>query len=169
MLISPKLGFWVLVIGFMFASFGQYGYYLIMMISILNTVEYNEYRYGTRDEAIIASLRPFLSKLSSALIVLITSGCYMLFGITEFTNQISYFENQASKGRISEAEKLAEIGKVIATVNAGQNRGILFIMVILSAVMMLASYMIYKKKYTLDEAEYNRICTEIEARGKNRQ
>ena len=77
--------------------------YLMMMISILNTVEYNEYRYGTRDEAIIAILRPFLSKLSSALIVLITSGCYMLFGITEFTNQISYFENQASKGSITEA------------------------------------------------------------------
>ena len=40
-------------------------------------------------------------------------------------------------------------------------------MVILSAVMMMVSYVIYKKKYTLDEAEYNRICAEIEARGNN--
>ena len=164
MLLSPGLGFWMLVIGFMCASFGQYGYYLIMMISIINTVEYNEYKFGTRDEAIIASLRPFLSKLSSALIVLITSGSYMLFGITEFTNKISSFESLASKGSISEEEKLTEIEKVLATVDPGKTSGILYIMVILSVVMMAVSFFIYKAKYKLDEAEYDRICKEIESR-----
>lgn len=52
-----------MVIGYMMANFGQYCYYLIMMISIINTVEYNEYKFGTRDEAIITSLRPFLIKI----------------------------------------------------------------------------------------------------------
>ena len=44
-----------IVIGYMLSNFGQYCYYLIMMISIINTVEYNEYKTGSRDEAIIAS------------------------------------------------------------------------------------------------------------------
>ncbi|WP_026652271.1 MFS transporter [Butyrivibrio proteoclasticus] len=164
MLVSPKIGFWLLVIGFMCASFGQYGYYLIMMISIINTVEYNEYKFGTRDEAIIASLRPFLTKLSSALIVMITSGSYMLFGITQFTNKISYFENLASKGAITEDQKLEEIDKVLATVDGGKSTGILLVMVILSLILMAVSYFIYKKKYTLDEEEYKRICKEIDDR-----
>ena len=77
--------FWILTVGYMFSNFGQYCYYLVMMISILNTVEYNEYKRGTRDEAIIASLRPFFTKLASALIVLIISACYLIFGVTNYT------------------------------------------------------------------------------------
>ena len=45
--------FWILTVGYMVANLGQYGFYLIMMISLINTVEYNEYLRGERDEAII--------------------------------------------------------------------------------------------------------------------
>ncbi len=135
-----------------------------MMISILNTVEYNEYKFGTRDEAIIASLRPFLTKMSSALLVMITSLTYMAFGVTEYTNQISGFENQAASGAITEEQKLEAIDKVLTNVDSTQTDGLLFVMVILSAVMMIASYLIYKKKYTLDEATYDHICAELEKR-----
>ena len=154
-------GFWVLTIGYMLASFGQYGYYLIMMISILNTVEYNEYKHGTRDEAIIASLRPFLTKLGSALIVVITSVSYMLFGVTEYTNQISSLENQASAGTITEDAKLAAIDSVTASVGSGAKTGLLITMVCLSAVLFLVSYVLYRKFYKIDEAEYDRICKEL--------
>ncbi|MBR2677020.1 MAG: MFS transporter [Solobacterium sp.] len=157
-------GFWVLTIGFMIASFGQYGYYLIMMIAILNTVEYNEYLNGTRDEAIIGSLRPFLTKMSSAVVVMITTITYMIFGVTHYTNQISSLESSATSGAISEAEKLTAIDQVLSTVKASQTSGLLWVMVLLSAVLMLMSYFIYSRKYKLDEAEYERICGELEAR-----
>ena len=159
-------GFWLLTIGFMCASFGQYGYYLIMMISILNTVEYNEYKYGTRDEAIIASLRPFLTKLSSALVVLITSFTYMIFGITEYTNQISSLESAAASGAMTEEAKMDAIDQVLAGLDPSRTSGLLWVMVLLSLVLMLCSYGIYRKKYVLDEAEYDRICGELaEKRG----
>ena len=166
MILSAFMGggnaaFWVLTIGYMLGSFGQYGYYLIMMISIVNTVEYNEYKYGTRDEAIIASLRPFLTKLSSALVVMITSISYMVFGVTDFTNQISSYENQAASGAITDDQKLDAIDKVLSTVNTDQTGGLLYVMVILSVAMMMTSYFIYRKKYTLDEKEYERICAEL--------
>ena len=166
MLISPLVGtgnaaFWILTLGFMSASFGQYGYYLIMMISILNTVEYNEYRFGERAEAIIASLRPFLTKLSSALVVAITSVTYMIFGVTSYTNQISTFENRAASGAITEEEKLDAIDQVLSTVDPSQTSGLLWVMVILSLVLMIISYLIYRKKYVLDETEYERICKEL--------
>ncbi|MFR6589188.1 MAG: hypothetical protein ACLURV_02215 [Gallintestinimicrobium sp.] len=45
---TGTLGFALLVLGYMLSNFGQYCYYLIMMISILNTVEYNEYKFRKR-------------------------------------------------------------------------------------------------------------------------
>ena len=161
---TSMTGFWILAIGYMLNGFGQYGYYLIMMISILNTVEYNEYKYGTRDEAIIASLRPFLTKLASALVVMITSLTYMIFGVTEYTNQISSYENKAASGAITDAEKLDAIDSVLSTVDRSQTDGLLFVMVILATGFMLLSYFIYKKNYKLDEDEYDRICRELEAK-----
>jgi len=154
----------VLVIGYMLANFGQYGFYLIMMISILNTVEYNEYKTGNRDEAIIASLRPFLTKLASALTVVITTVTYLAFGVTNFTNQISDYENQAAMGSITEAEKLSSITQALTGVTSGEKLGLVLAMTILPFVMMFLSYLMYKKHYKLDEAEYDRICAEIEAR-----
>ena len=66
---SMDAKFLLITVGYMLANFGQYGFYLILMISVINTVEYNEYIHGTRDEGIITSMRPFLTKLASALAV----------------------------------------------------------------------------------------------------
>ena len=46
----------------------------------------------------------------------------------------------------------------------GQNLGLLFAMTIVPWLLMLLSYLLYKKHYKLDEAEYERICREIERR-----
>ena len=162
--VSGDFGFWVLVIGYMLSNFGQYCYYLIMMISIINTVEYNEYKTGNRDEAVIASVRPFLTKMSSALIVVITSVSYMLFGVTDYTNQISDLESAAASGTMTELEKITSIRQVISGVSSGQTWGLLLCMTVIPCVLMLISYFLYQKKYTLDEAEYDRICKEINAK-----
>ena len=161
---GSDLGFWVLVLGYMLSNFGQYGFYLVMMISIINTVEYNEYKHGTREEAIIASIRPFFTKMGSALVVVITSVSYMIFGITGYTNQISDLESSAASGLISEAEKLASIEGVLAGVQGSQSLGMLFCMVVIPFILLLASYLLYRKYYILDEEAYDRICREIEKR-----
>lgn len=161
---ADNMKFWLIVIGYMFGNFGQYCYYLIMMISIINTVEYNEYKFGTREEGIITSLRPFLTKMASALTVLITSGVYVLLGVTGFTNQISDYENAAAEGVISEVEKLDAIGQVLAQAGSGQTTGLLICITVLPWLLMLVSYLLYKKKYKLDEEEYERICKELKSR-----
>lgn len=161
---STMLKFWVVTIGYALSNFGQYGYYLIMMISIINTVEYNEYRTGSRDEAIITSLRPFLTKMSSALIVLVTNLSYIIFGVTKYTNRISDFENECARNLISEQDKIMAIDNVIAGIEPGKTLALLLCMVIVPCVLMLLSYFLYKKHYKLDEDEYDRICSEIAAR-----
>ena len=161
----PK--FWVITVGYMLSNFGQYGFYLVMMISIINTVEYNEYKSGDRDEAIIASLRPFLTKMSSALIVLITNVAYMVFGVTKYTNKISDLENACARNLITEQDKISSIGSVINGIEPGKPLALLICMVVIPCVLMLLSYILYKNHYKLDEEEYNRICLELEARKHN--
>ena len=161
---SDMTKFWMVVVGYMLSNFGQYGYYLIMMISIINTVEHNEYRTGERDEAIIASLRPFLTKLASALIVLITNASYIIFGVTGYTNRISDFENQCARKLITESEKISSISGVISGIEPGKTLALLLCMVVIPCALMLVSYVLYKKHYKLDEDEYARICSELEAR-----
>ena len=161
---SNMVKFWTVTLGYMASNFGQYSFYLIMMISIINTVEYNEYKHGERDEAIIASLRPFLTKLASAFIVALTSLSYIVFGVTSYTNQISALESAASAGTITEAEKLASIGEVLSTVQPGQTLGLFLCMTILPCALMLISHVLYQKHYHLDEPEYDRICAELAKR-----
>lgn len=160
----PSIGFILLTIGYMLSNFGLYCYYLVMMISIINTVEYNEYKCGTRDEAIIASVRPFMTKMASAIIVMITTASYVIFGVTTYTNQISDYESAAAIGTITEAEKLTSIQALIGGVENGQSFGLLLCMTILPCALMLISNVLYQKKYKLDEAEYARICKELENR-----
>ena len=64
-------------------------------------------------------------------------------------------------GNITEADKLAQIDQVIASVGSGQIHGILLVMCLIPLVMMLGAYLLYKKHYTLDEEEYDRIVTEL--------
>lgn len=161
---STMLKFWVVVIGYMLSNFGQYGFHLAMMISIINTVEYNEYISGERDEAIIASLRPFITKLASALIILITNLSYIIFGVTKYTGSISELENQCARNLITEADKIVQIDSVIKGIAPGQTLALLLCMAIIPCLLMLSSYFLYRKHYKLDEDEYARICAELETR-----
>ena len=162
--LSMDLKFLLITIGYMLANFGQYGYYLILMISVINTVEYNEYIHGTRDEGIITSMRPFLTKLASALTVVIASGTYMLTGVTKYTNQISSLENAAAAGHITEADKLSQIHELLKGVTHGQSLGLLLVMVVVPLILLVITYVLYMKHYKLDEPEYDRICAELKAR-----
>lgn len=156
--------FWIITISYMVTNLGQYCYYLIMMISIINTVEYNEYKNGVRDEAIIASLRPFLTKMASALIALLTSVSYLIFRVTNFTNQISQIEQQVNQGILTAEEKLVQINGVLGGVAAYQTIGLVVVMSVLPCVLMVVSYWLYQKHYILDEEEYNRILRVLQAR-----
>lgn len=156
---NPK--FWGVTIGYMFANFGFYAFYLIMMISVMNTVEYNEWKNGERNDAIITSVRPFITKLGSAICVAIVSLTYVIFGVTRYTNQISALEQQANLGAITEAAKLSEIAAVIGNIQTGQKIGMLIFITLIPFLFMIASYLLYKKKFILDEAKYAQICKEL--------
>ena len=162
--VQIDLKFLLVTLGYMLANFGQYGFYLIMMISIMNTVEYNELKHGTRDEGIVSSLRPFLTKLASALTVAIASGTYIVFGLLKYTHGIAEQEQLANQGIISSEQKAEAITELLKGVQPSQTSGLMLVMTVLPLALMFLSYILYKKHYKLDEAEYDDICRQIAER-----
>ncbi len=163
---SSMIKFYVITVGFMLANFGQYLLYLIMMISVINTVEYNELKTGERAEAIISSVRPFVTKMASAIVVIITTVTYMIINATNYTNQISNLEREASLGNIVEADKISKISEVINSVGLTQKTGLLLAMTTIPCVLMILSCLLYRKKYILTEDKYDEICKQLEEKRK---
>ena len=161
---NASLKCWIFTLAFMAANFGNYSYYLVMMISIINTVEYSEWKFGERNDAMIASVRPFITKLGSAAVIVINYIAYLICGVTDYSQQISAFEQQANLGTISAEEKMAGIGAVIAQVGGGQRFFLLLVLTVLPLACMTVTYKLYVKHYTLDEDRFAAICEELKAR-----
>ncbi len=79
---------------------GQAIFYMITIVNMTNTIEYNEHISGKRNEAVMFSLRPFVTKLASALqqgvvtLVLVISGIYALSqNVSQLEAQKNVFDN----------------------------------------------------------------------------
>ena len=109
---------------------------------------------------------PIFETSIPALTVAIANLTYITFGILKYTNGISQYEQAANAGTISAEEKADAITQLLSGVKNGQSLGLLIVMTVLPFLLMYASYVLYQKKYILDETEYERICTELENRKK---
>jgi hypothetical protein len=80
---------------------------MVIIVNMTNTIEYNEYKTGERNEAIVFSLRPFVAKFSSAVeglivtLVLVLSGVYMMSqNVSALESQVSMFEEMTLEERV---------------------------------------------------------------------
>lgn len=165
---EPDTIVWYTKFGVMAAAngiigFGQ-GFYMIMVISIANTVEYNEYKTGSRKEGLIFSLRPFTAKLSSALVQGVVTAVYLGAGVLNYTNRISALENDAAKGSVSEVVKLEQIDDIIRSVSSQSKTMLLVCLCAIPVIFMATALFIYKKKFILDDKTYANIVKELAKR-----
>lgn len=165
---APKSTEWftkfiLIAIAYTIVGYGA-GFYMIMVINMANTVEYNEWKYGQRNESLIFSLRPFTAKLSSALTQALVIGVYAVASITTYTNAISDVENEASKNLITNKVKMEKITEIINKVSLQDRQILAACMCIIPIVFMIVALILYKKKCTLSETRLAEMVRETEAR-----
>lgn len=165
---APKSTEWftkfiLIAIAYTIVGYGA-GFYMIMVINMANTVEYNEWKYGQRNESLIFSLRPFTAKLSSALTQALVIGVYAVASITTYTNAISDVENEASKNLITNKVKMEKITEIINKVSLQDRQILAACMCIIPIVFMIVALILYKKKCTLSETRLAEMVKETEAR-----
>ncbi len=157
------LKFGVMMVCNIVIGYGQ-GFWMMMVIYIANTVEYNELRTGTREEGLIFSVRPLITKLGSALMQGLVMLVYIATGVLAYTNAISDLENQATSGLITTEAKLEGIEQVIQSVSQGNKIGILVSMCLFPIIFVGIAGIVYKKKCFINDEKYNEILEELAKR-----
>lgn len=165
---APKSTEWftkfiLIAIAYTIVGYGM-GFYMIMVINMANTVEYNEWKYGQRNESLIFSLRPFTAKLSSALTQVLVIVVYAVASITTYTNAISNIEKEASRNLITNKVKMEKITEIINKVSLQDRQILAACMCIIPIVFMIVALILYKKKCTLSETRLAEMVRETEAR-----
>lgn len=163
--VTVTLKYLIMLICYTVAGWGQ-GFYLIGVINIANTVEYNEYKTGKREEGLIFSLRPLTAKMGSAIMQGLVSLVFVMAGVLTITNGISDFENQASQGIITPEAKLDGIRNLIANVPEKNKMILLVCLCLIPAIFAAVALIIHKKKFKLNESQMEFMLREIEARKK---
>ena len=133
---------------------------LAIVVMINNTIEYDEARFHERHDSVISAVRSFSVKLAGGInqglstLVLIVSGVYAK------SQSISALEIEVNKENLSSEEVLAEANKYISEITAQQALIFRIGMVLIPVLALIISYVIIKKKYHIDEAEYARLSRE---------
>lgn len=118
---------------------GQAFIQLMMLMFLTDTVEYGQWKLGRRNESITFSVQPFINKIGGA----IANG---IVGVTLIVSGINAAQ---------EPEDVTDSGLLIMKLA----------MLILPLIFIVAGYIIYDKKFKIDKQMYDKIISELTARG----
>jgi len=112
---------------------------ILMLMFLADTIEYGQWKLGKRNDSVTLSLQPFINKIGGAI----------ASGIVGATVIISGINSAASKADVTEK------GLVILKIS----------MFVLPLICIVAGYIVYKRKYMIDEKMYSRIVSDLRERG----
>ncbi|PKK87329.1 MAG: sugar transporter [Tenericutes bacterium HGW-Tenericutes-8] len=118
--------------------FGQGILQLLILVLLADTVEYGQYKLGKRNESVSFAVQPFVNKLSGALSQGVVGVTLVMIGITEATS--------------------------VASVTAEMIVGMKSAMLVLPLILIVISYILYSKFYTIDAKQYQEIVTALSKR-----
>lgn len=151
--------------------FGMGMMYLAIMVMFQDAIDYNEFQFGERKEAIISAWRPLDVKLSSALLRGFQYIIFLVSGLLVAVNGISNAEsahNIYSATHPGEADQtfIDSINDIQANVQPWQLRvaGILIVVVLVASIVI--AYLLMHFGYTIDEQKHQEIVVALEERHK---
>lgn len=146
--------------------FAQAFIQLLMLLFLADAVEYGEWKLGKRNESVSFAVQPFINKLGGALGTGVVTLTLIISGINPISKQITEIESSMAAMTDPSAIAAAQ-GQIDALVNGvvGSPLWIMKIaMMLLPLVCILAGFIIYNKKFKIDEEMYAQIITDLEAR-----
>ena len=129
----------VIALGAVLVFVGQAFIQTLMLMFLADTVEYGQWKLGKRNESITFSIQPFINKIGGAIATGVVSITLLLSGV---------------KVEGGTAETIDAAGKL--TIKSA--------MFVLPLVFILLGYVIYLKKYKIDEKFYSQILKDLEER-----
>lgn len=151
--ILPKNVILLNVIGFIIFFFqGLMNLAIVVMIN--NTIEYDEARFHERHDSVISAVRSFSVKLAGGINQGLSTLVLIISGIYAKSRSISALEIEVNRGELSSEAALQEANHYINGITASQGLMFRLGMVLILVLTLIISYVIIRKKYHIDEAEY---------------
>jgi len=113
---------------------------LLMLVFLADTIEYGHLKLGKRNESVTFAIQPFINKMGAAIANGVLGYTLVLSGINS----------------LAEGELLSERGLIIMK----------SAMMLLPLLLILLSYIVYSKKYTINEENYLHILDELTEKAK---
>lgn len=137
---------------------------LTVIVMINNTIEYDEYRYHQRHDSVISAVRSFSVKLAAGVNQGLSTLVLIFSGIYATSRKISGLEMAAGQGEMSSEEVLLQATAYLGDVLPSQGFVLRLGMTLLPIVTIFGMYVLLRRKYKIDEAEYARLVEALEKR-----
>ena len=126
----------LIAVGAVLIFVGQAFIQLLMLMFLADTIEYGQWKLGKRTESITFSIQPLVNKIGGALSTGLVSLTLIFSGI---------------KTGETTAEFITDEGKLIVKIA----------MLVIPLIAILIGYVIYRKKYKIDEEFYGKILEDL--------
>ncbi len=160
---------WLLYAAGAIMFFGQGLFAVAIIMQMQSTIEYNEYKFGERKEALVSSMRALVAKFGSAIQRLLIFLTLFASGLYAISQVISNSEAELASGSMTSAELTQEIDTARAAIGNGQwlvfSIGMLWIPLVLLTISLFLSRFVFK----IDEDKYQEMVNELNARKQQAQ
>ena len=130
--------------------FAQAFIQLLMLLFLADAVEYGEWKLGKRNEAASFAVQPFINQFGGAASKGVVSFTLIVSGINVIINQIA--DNPSAEAEI------------VASIPTGTIWVMKIAMMILPLICILVGFILYQKKFKIDEVLYAQILADLEER-----
>ena len=130
---------------------------VLVLVMLADTIEYGQWKLGTRNDSVVFSINPFVTKLATAFQNVIVTMTLAFSGLNS-----KVIKPVADAVNADPDMETSEIRALISTlVNDNMLLWLRVSMIVLPLILIIASYFIYRWKYKLDEKMYNDITIDL--------
>lgn len=133
--------------------FAQAFIQLLMLLFLADAVEYGEWKLGKRNESVSFAVQPFINKLGGAVGTGVVTVTLIISGINPISQKITQLEAAGAPA--------AEIEALINSVTGTPIWIMKISMMLLPLLCILAGFVIYHKRFKIDENLYARILEDL--------
>lgn len=142
--------------------FAQAMIQLLTLLFLADAIEYGEWRLGKRNESISFAVQPFVNQIGGAI------GSSMLLFVGAITSLGVIGEKVTTvKDTVLDTEQqktmILELANQVPSIDIWIMKAV---MMIFPLICILAAFIIYKKKFIINEEFYAKICKDLEERNK---
>lgn len=142
---------------------GQGFIQVLVLVMLADTIEYGQWKLGTRNESIVFAINPFVTKLATSVQVFVVSITLAMSGLNEGVI------NPLTEARRLNPDMTTEQSRALiaSNVTAEMLLELRSAMIILPLILIVISYVIYRWKYRIDAKMYQNITDDLLKRIEN--